>query len=140
MPFRKLAGRIQPAEGLLREDWANHRNGGGWVQKTAFAAETAYVGPFAIVSGSARVLDLARIVDEAMITDTAMIAGNAVVGGKARVGGNARIIGTARILGDAQVGGKFFLDRGELREGVSLDSEARPRQRPKKTVQMQLDV
>jgi len=140
VPFRRLAGRIQPAEGLLREDWAKHPNGGGWVQKTAFVSRTAYIGPYAVVSGNARVLDFARIIDEATITDTATIAGNAVVGGKAHVGGRAKLFGTARVLGDAQVGGEFFLHRGELREGVNRPFGVRPRQGGKTAPQMPLDV
>jgi len=140
LPFSKLAGRIQPAEGLLREDWASHANGGGWVQKTAFVAETAFVGPYAIVSGNAQVLDYAEIMDEASITDTAMIAGNAVVAGKASVGGHARIIGTAQILGDAEVGGEFFLQSGELRKGVNLGSHVQSRRRTPAAIQMRLEV
>jgi NDP-sugar pyrophosphorylase family protein len=140
LPFRKLAGRIQPAEGLVRDDWTCHCNGGGWVQKSAFVANTAFVGPYAIVSGDARVLDSAQIIDEASITDTAMVAGNAIVGGKSRVGGHARIIGTACILGDAQIGGEFFMLDGELRDGVSSVFEHRLRRDAKKAVQLQLGV
>jgi hypothetical protein len=139
LPFRKLAGRIQPAEGLLREDWEKHPNGGGWVQKTAFVSKTAFIGPYGVVSGNARVLDFARIVDEATITDTAMIAGNAVIGGKARVGGHAKIIGTACVSGNAHVGGEYFLCSGEIREGIKCPFEVRPR-RSKGTLQMPLDV
>jgi hypothetical protein len=43
-------------------------------------------------------------------------------------------------LGNVQVGGEFFLQRGELREGVSLVFEGRPCRNPKKAVQMELDV
>lgn len=140
LPFSKLAARIQPAEGLRRDDWAPHPNGGGWVHKTAFASATAYVGPYAIVSGNARVLDHARVIDEASVTDTALVAGHAVIGGKARVSGHATIFGTARVLGNAQVGGEFSLHDGEVREGITRSLEGRPRPRRMTTVQLPLDV
>ena len=140
MSFLKLAGRIQPAEGLLAEDWAKHPNGGGWVQKTAFVSQTAHVGPHAIVSGNARVLDFARIIDEASITDTAVIAGHAVIGGKAHVGGHAKIFGAAQVLGVAQIGGEFSLHRGKLRHGVNRPLGVRPRRRQKRAAQMPLDA
>jgi len=139
LPFQRLAARIQPPEGLLREDWANHPNGGGWVQKTAFAAETAYIGPRAIISGNARVLDFARVLDEASITDRAMIWGDAVIAGTAHVGGNAKIFGTACIAGSARVGGDYFLQCGGPQAGISLVVEAcHPRREAKKGAQMQL--
>jgi UDP-3-O-[3-hydroxymyristoyl] glucosamine N-acyltransferase len=140
LPFNKLAGRIQPAEGLVRDDWENHPNGGGWVQKTAFAAATAFIGPLAIVCGNARVLDWAQVLDEAMITDTAMIANRAVVAGTSRVGGHAKIIGTARVLGDSRVGGEFYLSEGDHLGGVSLGQEHRFHRKTKAAVQLQLGV
>jgi|HubBroStandDraft_4_1064222.scaffolds.fasta_scaffold218944_2 UDP-3-O-[3-hydroxymyristoyl] glucosamine N-acyltransferase len=140
MPFRHLASRIQPPEGLLKEEWEMHPNGGGWVQKTAFVAKTAYVGPYAIISGEARVLDNARIVDEASITDLALIAGAAVVGGRAAVGGHATIFGSARVLGDAQLGGLFFLSYGEIRGGVSRPMSVWRRRHREPSSQMSLAV
>jgi NDP-sugar pyrophosphorylase family protein len=139
LPFARLAKRIQPAEGLLRSDWDQHPNGGGWVQKTAFVAATAYIGPYAVVSGNARVLDLARIIDDASVTDTALIAGHAVVGGTAHVGGHAKIVGTAQVYGDAQIGGEFSLEAGELRHGINRSFGVH-RRRPKDAFQMNLDV
>jgi len=140
MEFRALARRIQPAEGLLRDDWDRHHNGGGWVQKSALVSPTAYVGPRAIVSGEARVLDYVQLIDEASVTDLALIAGKAVIGGTVTVGGNAKIFGVARVLGDAQVGGVFSMSIGEIRSGVSrpLGRSRQLARRPE--AQMQLSV
>ena len=43
--------------GSTPEDWHQHKNGGGWVYKTASVDESAYVGPKAWVYGDARVSD-----------------------------------------------------------------------------------
>ena len=41
--------------GSKPEDWHAHKNGGGWVYKTAHADETSYLHPTSIVYGDARV-------------------------------------------------------------------------------------
>lgn len=68
MEFKHLARRIEPPEGLIPENWAQHPNGGGWVEKTATVAPTAFVGPDAIVMEEARVIDIARIDGQALIS------------------------------------------------------------------------
>jgi hypothetical protein len=131
LQFSELARRIHPAEGLVRKDWHQHSNGGGWVQKSAFVFLTAFVGPCAIVSGSARILDQASILDEASVTDLAVVADIAIVSGKARVGGRARILGMGRVGGEAEVGGVFQLWHGEISSGVFRPVRLPPRSQRK---------
>jgi UDP-3-O-[3-hydroxymyristoyl] glucosamine N-acyltransferase len=129
MKFMELAGRIQPAGGLRLEEWGQHENGGGWVQKTARVAETAYVGPLTIISGEAQILQCARIVDEASVTGMAIVAGNALIGGRAYVGGQAKVGGDAKILGSTEVGGFFSMTDGELTTGVHRPLDCRNQKR-----------
>ena len=63
-------------------DWAQHKNGLGWIHKNARVASTAYVGENAIVWG--------------------------VVYGDAKVSGNARVYGNAWVCGDAKVSGNAW--------------------------------
>ena len=116
--FLDLARRIQPAGGLRPDEWTQHANGGGWIQRSAHADPTAYLGPFTIVSGEARVLQNARILDEASVTGMAIIGGQAIVGGSAYVGGQAKIGGTAKVLGTADVGAFFSMSEGEITAGT----------------------
>ena len=66
-----------------KEDWSQHKNGGGWKQGTAQIDNSAHLGPDAILSGNA------------------WVSGNAEVSGNARVYGNARVSGNAGVYGDA---------------------------------------
>jgi len=72
-------------------DWHQHKNGGGWVYKTAKVEESAYLHPTSIVYGNARV------------------SGNAQVSGDAWVYGNARVYGNAQVSGNAWVSSPLYI-------------------------------
>ena len=84
-----------------KQDWKRHKNGGGWVQHTAYADATAYVGPDALVGGSACVSDSAFVGDSALVSGTALVGGSAVVGDSAVVGGG-KLTGTALYIGGSR--------------------------------------
>ena len=56
-------------------DWHQHKNGGGWVYKTAKVEESAYLHPTSIVSGEARVYGDARVSDDAWETTPPLLYG-----------------------------------------------------------------
>jgi hypothetical protein len=113
MKFEDLDTRLHPARELSRRDWRRHRNGGGWVERSATVARTAFVGPEALVLGSAQVLDDVQITDQAIITASAVVSGHVYVGGKSRIGDLARISGSTRIV-DTEIGGYAVITEGEL--------------------------
>ncbi len=86
---------------LKPEEQYQHKNGGGWVAKTATVEETAYIGDDAWVYDGAWVSGNALIYDGARISGYARISGNARIYGDARVYGNALISGNARVCGGA---------------------------------------
>ena len=89
MTFQELQNKIGTQN---QADWSQHKNGGGWVHKTARIDATAYIGENAIIfSGDARV------------------SGNAQVSGNARVYGNAQVSGNARVSSDAWVKSPLFI-------------------------------
>ena len=63
--------------GSVPAEWRQHKNGGGWIYKTATVGESAYLHP------------------------TSIVYGNAWVYGNAQVYGNAWVYGDARVSGDA---------------------------------------
>jgi hypothetical protein len=113
MKFEDLERRLQPPEELNRRDWRKHKNGGGWVEKSATVAPTAFVGPKAMVLRAAQVLDSAQIMGETIVTAGAIVAGRVHAAGKSRIGDLARVSGTTRLL-DVDIGGYAVLTQGEL--------------------------
>ena len=83
MTFQELQNKIGTQN---QADWSQHKNGGGWVHKTARIDATAYIGENAII-----------------------FSGNAQVTGNARVYGNAQVSGNARVSSDAWVKSPLFI-------------------------------
>ncbi|NQT53713.1 hypothetical protein HQ576_16770, partial [bacterium] len=114
-PYEVAFGGCVPAD---RDVWhpthkgiagKHHRNGGGFVAKTAHVDATAYVGPdaqaldAAKVTGNARIEDHAVVRGRAQVTDHAIVSGWAIVEGRAKVSGYARVRDRARIVDDVHV-------------------------------------
>ena len=121
--FEQLAARIQPPEGLLRDQWDQHWNRrdktvGGWVQNTAEVADSAYVAPGAIVMDSAKIRDHAEILDSALICGWAVVCGRAVVSGCAVVTDEAEIGGNCHLTGSVIVAGHMHLQSETFSKGV----------------------
>lgn len=81
------------------ETWHQHKNGGGWVENTAYVANSAYVGPNAVVCGSAQVRGSAQVCGSAQVRDSAVVCGGARVCGSAQVRGTAQVCGSAVVCG-----------------------------------------
>lgn len=107
--FGDLGRRVQPPEGLRRENWDQHPNGGGWVERTATVEPTAFVGPNAIVMDDAQVLGFAKIEGEATVGGDCVVADRAVVTDRSRVNEMARVLGSSRVSGNASVEGYAVL-------------------------------
>ena len=107
MTFLELEKRLGLK--LVKEEWHQHPNGGGWVQNTASVEEAAFIGPRAIVSDKARVSGVARVSGEALVSGEARVSGDAQVSGEARVSGKARVSGEAQVSGKARVYGEALV-------------------------------
>ena len=110
MTFLELEKRLGLK--LVKEEWHQHPNGGGWVQNTASVEEAAFIGPRAIVSDKARVSGVARVSGEALVSGEARVSGDAQVSGEARVSGKARVSGEAQVSGVAWVSGEAQVSGG----------------------------
>ena len=89
MTFQELQNKIGTQN---QADWSQHKNGGGWVHKTARIDATAYIGENAIIfSGNAQVTGNARVYGNAQVSGDAQVYGNAWVYGDAQVSGDARV-------------------------------------------------
>ncbi len=101
-----------PAKG--RRDGAPHRNGGGWVEKTAHVDTSAYVGP------NAQVLEHAQVLNNARIEDQAVVSGKAVVKDKAKISQQALVTGGSVIGGQARVGDEAAIYDGTIDEDAAV--------------------
>ena len=94
MTFNELNTKLGGNE--KKSDWHQHKNGGGWVHKSATVDSTAFIGPAAIAWGQA--------------SGNARVSGDARVYGDATVSGNAWeqsplfIIGSKHSLSNAKYG------------------------------------
>jgi len=113
MDFDELARRIQPPQGLIRDEWHQHKNPdgsiGGWIENTAHVATTAYVGPDALVLNSAEILDHARLLDSACASGWCVIPGQAIVSEQGKVTDAARVGGQTVVRGDTVIRGDTVL-------------------------------
>ena len=99
---------------------SRHRNGGGWVARSAYVAPTAYIGPDCMA------LDGARVLDNAIIEDYAMVSGSKVlIKDHARVYGKAVVCGDVTLTGYARVYRSIF-NRASKFELNKLDKNAPP--------------
>ena len=108
MTFDQLNAKLGGAE--KPDNWLQHSNGGGWVNKKAKIDPTVYIGENAIVFsgilyGNARVYGNAQVSGNAWVYGNARVSGNARVYGDAQVYGNAWVSGNAQVYGNAQVSG-----------------------------------
>jgi len=117
MKFEDLARHLQPPEGLRRENWKKHANGGGWVETSATVAPTAFIGPNAIVTDEAQVLDTARVEGKAVVGGCAIVADESVITDRARINEMAKVFGKSRVGGTTSVGGYAVLRDAELESG-----------------------
>lgn len=90
-PAKRAQNLLANAEG------ARHKNGGGWVAKTAKVEPTAFIGRDAMVLDRAQVLGRAVISNSAIVKDNAIVRDRARVFNKTVISGNAVIDGEARI-------------------------------------------
>ena len=65
--MRTVENLLEMFPGTTKGDWEQHKNGGGWKQKTATVEDTAYVGPDAVVFGSALVYGSAQVYGSARV-------------------------------------------------------------------------
>lgn len=136
MEFEYLAARVQPARGLIRREWHQHSNGGGWVQNSAHVDATAYIGPEALVLHGAQVLGKARVLDQACIKGAAIIEDKVVVSECARVGAFAHLSGKCKVGGTALICGKFAASSGVYKTGIYEESPTQQRASLKKVSQL----
>ena len=99
-----------PAIAPARREGAPHRNGGGWVEKTAHVDPGAYVGPHA------QVLERAQVLNNARVEDQAVVSGKAVVKDAARIRHHALITGGSSVGGKARVEDETALYDGTVDE------------------------
>lgn len=113
MKFEDLTRRIQPIEGLVRERWETHPNGGGWVERSAYVDPRAYVGPDAIVIDDAQIVGSSSKIDgKATIAGDAIIV-DSVITDTARVGGSSKVI-KSRVGGNSDLAGYTVLVRAKV--------------------------
>lgn len=103
-----------PASPQGTRDGARHRNGGGWVDKTARVDTSAYVGPYA------QVLDHAQVLNNARVEDQAVVSGKAVVKDEARLNNHTFVSGNAVIAGKARIGDEAAVYGGLIDEEASV--------------------
>lgn len=106
--------RSNPTPVRDKRDGAPHRNGGGWVDKTAHVDATAYVGPHA------QVLETAQVLNHARVEDQAIVSGSAVVKDAARVRNHAFVTGKSAVGGKACVGDEAAIYDGTIDEEAAV--------------------
>ena len=116
-PYKVKLNGCEPLDILKPEkptaEGAPHRNGGGFVAKTAQVEASAYVAPGAQVLGNSKVLGNARIEDLSIVQDST-VQDNAVLSGRAMVMQNSIVSGRAKIR-----------DYGEVRNHSTVTDDAR---------------
>ncbi|MCB1132460.1 MAG: hypothetical protein KDN05_15140, partial [Verrucomicrobiae bacterium] len=122
----ELAGTapVQPldAEPALQAEGRQHRNGGGWVARSAQVDASAYVGPDARVTGNSKVFENARIDGRAEVRDST-VTGRAVVTGRALVMENSTVSGDAIVADHAVVRRQSTVtDHARVLEHASINS------------------
>ena len=94
-----------------------HKNGGGWVAKTARVNKSAYVEENAVVCGCATVHKEARIFDEAMVSGFAMIYNGASIYDNAQVKDRAIVGQNATIQDEVIIKGNALIEEGVVIQG-----------------------
>ena len=92
MKFSELQEKIGTQ---IESDWHQHKNGGGWIHKSAKVDASAFIGGSAIVWGQ--------------VSGDARVYGDARVSGDAWVYGDAQVYGNARVYGDAWEKSPLFI-------------------------------